>query len=107
MEIKIQSLDSARKSIDRYLARHRKAKLKTIYKFIRPRADITLVGDWPLISEIVYRAYFVNLLYSPKEVVEVYKLTTDPYLQSRRVDSELVVFLTNRDELERVLAVSK
>lgn len=105
--MEIQSLDNARKSIDRYLARYPKAQLKTIYKFIRPRADLTMVGDWPLISEIVYRAYFVNLSYTPKEVVEVYKLTTDPYLQSRRVDSELVVFLTNRDELERTLAVAK
>ncbi len=105
--MEIQSLDNARKSIDRYLLRHPKAQLKTIYKFIRPRADITMVGDWPLISEIVYRAFFVHLLYTPKEVVEVYRLTTDPYLQSRRIDSELVVFLTNRDELERTLAVAK
>lgn len=105
--MEIQSLDSARKSIDRYLARHPLAKLKTIYKFIRPRADLTMVGDWPLISEIVYRAYFVNLVYTPKDVVEVYRLTADPYLKSRRIDSELVVFLTNRDELERTLAVAK
>lgn len=107
MKFEFQSLESIRPTLDRFLGTHPTSKLETVYRKFRSRADITLLGDWPLISEIVYRSARIDRFYTPKQVVEAYKATSDPYLLSRRTDSELVLFLTNKDELKQAVADDK
>ncbi len=101
--MEIQSLEYARKFIDRFIKRNPNTRLKTIYKKLRTWQSLSYIGCWPLISEIVYRSAKVDKFYTPKEVVQTYKLSEDPYLRRQHSNSKLVMFLTNKDELRACL----
>lgn len=95
----IQSLEPLRKFLTSYLKSNPHAKLKTLYKQARTLDSMPYIGDWPLINGIVYECASRDKFFSARELVETYRLTTDPYLRNLRVDSKLVQILTNKDEL--------
>lgn len=92
-----QDLTPAKQGIDIYLKSHPRAKLTTLYKHIRAFQSLSMIGDWPLVYEICHRAKKQKIFFTKKDVAKTLRQTEDPFLNKLRVDSELVAYLTNKD----------
>jgi len=96
----IESLDSITPSIVNYLRNRLRSRLTTAYKHFRKSPRVSLIGDYPLIAEIVSQSYLLDRRYSPNQVAGVFKLTSDPELIRCRSNSVLVSKITSEAELE-------
>jgi hypothetical protein len=99
----IQTLEPVYKFVNKKIDNNPRTKLSTLYKSLRSKNSLSLFGDWPLISEIVFQAARKGILFTCEQVKNAFRLTEDPLLLSQRIDSQLVQFLTNKDNLRSYL----
>jgi len=95
----IQTLTPIRKYVESYLRKNKNASLKTLFKHSRVIEKTSFIGDWPLITEIVYTCAKQNKFFGKNEVAKVFRQTNDSFLKRLRSDSQLVAKLTNKEEL--------
>lgn len=101
--MKTQSFDLIVPSINLALKNRPNRRLKTLYLKFRKRREVSLMGDYPLIFEIVFQAALINHFYTPREITKACKATDDPVLIKVRSCSEIVHCLSNIDELRALV----